>query len=600
MCALVAVRDGGVEQSCGECGWLLWGGIVAGVPDADDEADFAAALDEACWRRDQLAVEHVAFADDRVGPTDRDRLDGLIRGRVRGEAERDAVVREAGEQRAAAGRPVPWVVLGEAVARLVRGELAAVGLVELDVAGVRTVRLDTDDEGLVLVGEADVRAWPHVVAGLPGGAEAGFVLAGGVGTNPASGFDPDTVHHALDELPGWLWAPGVRVVTLRRVAGWRLVDRVARTAVARADGGTDVSLVGSAEDVPAVAARLARRAPSRDAYHLAVVAAGPSGSVESAGVELFPAGTVAGADVRRVLRIHPPPYPVSELLLPVVREDGTPVITHAVPVPAASGVEVTFELAAPGRPRLVDVPPVDVAWSFPAVCGGGHLDLVCVVELGGPAERVAARLARTRRLVETVEQAHPVPGALRIGLVGYADHDPAWRAFDGPEPIVTHLHPLGPAGEASVALATWGSDGGWEDPRVAAVEDALHAVAEADLGWRAHARRVAVVTAWRPPHAAPADTDDSLPRCPAGHEWPQAVAALAKQEVAVLTLLEPLARTDAATGTHATVTWQSITAARAPAEGADLGEAPLRLLHEHGLVLGVGEGYPPLATVSPR
>lgn len=585
VCALVVTRDGAAEQRCGECGWLLWGGLVAGAPSVDDEADFATALDEACWRRDQLAVEHVAFADDRVGPAERDWLDGVVRGRVHDESARDAVAAQAAEQRK--GTPVPWPVLHDVLARLVRGEVAALGLVEFDVRGIRVVRLHVDADGEVLVGEPLVRDWVHLLPGLPADEVGRFILAGGVGTSAVPPFERDIA------LPDWIWEPGTHVVTVRRVTGWRLLDRLAAAISA-----TDVALA----DTKVLVDQLTTKAPARDGYDLAVVAVGPNGAIELSRVEVFAPGTVPGEDARRVIRVYPPPYPAGELLLPLVRGGGwAAVTTQVIAPPAPAGVDVTFALTAPGRPRVAspDASPTERVWAFPAAGATGALDLVCVVELGGPAERVTPRLARARRLVDTVAQAHPLPRGLRVGLVGYADHDPAWRPFDGPEPIVTRVFPLGLASEAGAELAGWTPDGRWEDPRVAAVEDALHAVA--GFEWRPNARRVVVITAWRPPHAS---ARNSLPGCPAGIDWTDAMAELARLDVCVLALLEAFGaaagQPDEVAEGHAAVSWRPVAAVSAPTDGDGLGELSLRLLHEQGLVLGAAEEYPPLAMLAPN
>jgi len=613
VCGLVTVRDGAARTRCGECGWIMWGGLVAGAPSPDDETEFAALLDEASWRRDQLAVEQVAFADDRVGPLERDRLQLLVRGGPRDEPAEQAVLKEAAAERdAAAAAPVPWSALRGAVADLVRGGTAAVVVLELGTTGIGTVGLDVADDGTVRVGDTVVREWGRLVRSLPTGEAAGFVLAGGVGAATVPAFDRDALPALLDELPDRLWAPDTRLVVVRRVAGWRLIDRLARAIGSRGHVVGDVVLARAGEGAAALAWELASTAPARDGYHLVVVSAASGGAVELSAVELFAPGTVPDERARRVLTLHPPPYPTDELLLPLVRDDPrqpttwVPVATHATARPAGA-VDVTFTLSRSGQPRvtapqtrLVDGPSPTAA-SLPVAARTGNLDLACVVELGGPTDRVGVRLTRVRRLVDAVRRAHPLPGGLRIGLVGYADHDPAWRAFDGPEHVVTHVVPLAEPPAVAAELVLWEADGRWEHPGVAAVEDALHAVAAAgpSFGWRSHARRLAVVIAARPPHPAPADARGGLPRCREGIDWTGTGPALSQLGVGVLALVEP-GGTDAA-GTHAATAWPTIAAAGVAvgADGEGWDDASLRLLHDHGLVLGPDESYPALAALAP-
>ncbi|WP_143030484.1 serine/threonine protein kinase [Streptomyces prasinopilosus] len=164
-------------------------------------------------------------------------------------------------------------------------------------------------------------------------------------------------------------------------------------------------------------------------------------------------------------------------------------------------------------------------------------DVLLLLELGGTRAASERRLHFLRSVLRRLDAAalpDPGPGRpgggapetpadLRIGLVGYEDHEvlPV-RAAPGHGSVLSVWGP-GTAGDAAEAVRRFPVRPVRHDYG-APLEDALHAAAHW-RHWRDGARHLLLVLARRPPHPARQQSDLSLP-CPDRHDYEDALRRL--------------------------------------------------------------------------
>jgi hypothetical protein len=122
-----------------------------------------------------------------------------------------------------------------------------------------------------------------------------------------------------------------------------------------------------------------------------------------------------------------------------------------------------------------------------------EVDLAFVVDTtGSMGSFIGAAQKQMIALLRALGDEARTPIDLHVALVEYRDHPPQDHSF------VAQTHPFtGDLGAAQKVINGLRPNGGGDAPE--AVYDGLH-VAGADLAWRAHARRLAVLVGDAPPH----------------------------------------------------------------------------------------------------
>ncbi|POM27175.1 hypothetical protein BTM25_15860 [Actinomadura rubteroloni] len=193
---------------------------------------------------------------------------------------------------------------------------------------------------------------------------------------------------------------------------------------------------------------------------------------------------------------------------------------------------VTAELGGPGRVRFHGLPAEPVAddrtWAdlikaipakLPPPVTAAHL--VCAVEVSGPPERVAERLARAGQTV--AHAAGELRDRLRVSLLAYGPHAFERRAADAPVEIRLWA---GTADEALDELERLTGTTRTGYPRAAALECVLAEVA-ARLGPPEPGARTALLAIGGRPAFPPRVHPSEILPCPVRHDWAAAVDVLA-------------------------------------------------------------------------
>ncbi|WP_250030735.1 hypothetical protein [Paractinoplanes maris] len=382
--------------------------------------------------------------------------------------------------------------------------------------------------------------WREVCPELPGHHEKRlFQLAGGVGDTPVRRAEwRRSCGAALDALAPRAEDPLILVLP---PAGWRLLQTMAAVARDRLHPAAEVPAVGDAEALHRFAVAVRARIPRPEGYDVLLGRYDPAArTVRPHRQRLFAPEVVAAPREAEVTV-----YGAGDaVVLPVLRsgaaldDPAAGVTTVVLKLAPGERAVVTARQAGPGHvelthPATVDDPPAwaDLAGDLDALGDGDRrtpLDVALTVELGEPATArgvVAARLDHARRLVEQLTAAVPEPGRLRLGVVGYTDHQPANGS------VQTTSAPLGAPAAAAGTLAGLRAATAHND-LCAPLEDAL-SVAGA-MTWRPTSRKLLIVLAGRPPH--PGTQRHYLPRCPA-HLDPADAAATLPAGISVLTVL---------------------------------------------------------------
>jgi hypothetical protein len=513
-----------------ECQWSADPNTYVGAaPPPSVTAERRRRLDEACRRYDLRAAVRVAFAG---GELDAALLDRLIHRFVRSGPvdgpDRDAAVQAVRELLRTAGGLELDTAIDPPVERLVRGELDALLLVELDADGMAAAAIRVDDVGTPAVHDAVQQpdGWRLALKGLaPDREERWFQLASGRGFQATA-----------DDMDDWRvllpWPAAVRweLVIVDRVTGWSVPDQAVEHLRGTAPATWVTRPGADRRSLQSVAAAALDRAPLRHAYQLVVADVdAASQKVWFKGHELFPAGMPVRGRVREV-DVVAPPAAADRLLLPVVvqpdpaSDDRRVVAAFSIPLRPGESARIAIELERPGHLRVTGHPSIrmqHLSWAEllgmvperTAGAGPPQVDLVCAIELAGADDLVRARLKLAQDAID--EFGREARGSLRVGLLGYGDHEIDRAGFAVPVSELVTRHPLGPPGAARLVLQGWTSR-----PRrhefATALEEALAQLES--IGWRTGSRRVLLCLGSRPPHPPGPQRDRAFP-CPNGLHW---------------------------------------------------------------------------------
>jgi hypothetical protein len=516
----VCGRVAGPETQCRECGWALRVPLRAGPVTTEMRQEFTARLDDA---RRQLDTRVAARIQADPGPYQR-----YIRGgppnATQWAAAQQAACQDVGDATDDDG-------LCAALARVLDGlQLGAeTAIVEVGAEGVTITKVSLDRFGSPRLDRCAEKAWTAILPMLSTAElERHFQLAGAI-----SQLDRRSIwDHLRRGLPQ---IPGGGPLVICRTAGW-LIPEWAASVAAIGLGASLVRTIGTVDSVPAgtFLATLADGVPLRCAYSLmvAVVDSG-SGEVDTQTRELFGPGAVPGAEADLSLRRLPSDHEDTALAIFAGDGDlGEPLALYSVPLPDAPSFEFQAILEGPGRVRIVQ--PDDAvthprSWAevrarIPhrvdvATVPG---DLVCAVELSGPADGVRTRLRLVRRLLELMATEYPDPAQLRVAVLTCTAHrfEPAREYL----PVVRGKE-LGPALDAAAWLSRQtAADVGY--PLAAPIEDLLHEASLLLAGSRPDGRAPRLLTvAGRRPHPYPQGDERPL-RCPLKYRWRDIVGQL--------------------------------------------------------------------------
>ncbi len=620
---------------CAGCGWWLRGGYVLGEITAELERAFRERLATARRRFDLRAVVRVVEAVGSGDPGVADRLVGLVRGGAPAPGEFDMARAEVLAGPPGSGpvdsglsmAPVSAVV-GLLLTRMVAGEVERAAVIELTSDAVAVTGVGTDELGVPYrLGPPRTWNWSDLLPVLPSDQDSQWLrLAGGIGVH-GGGRVKQVITVGQD---GWSAAlrpvrdalsmidASCAVVLVRQVAGWPMVDDGVRALtghLVRPGGAADHEAVTAVTDT---LDELLRLAPLRHGYGLALAEVDRvTRRVRLVTHPLFGADTMVppGPGTARAaeVTVTAPPTRSDDLTLAVVApvEDDPrqwrPVALARCTTPPGSAVHVRVALDGPGRVRFLDPQDLRIGGlSWPRVVdrvpdefGADHADVVFVLELSGADDAVTARLRLVMDLLDLVEAEHPEPAAVRVGLVGYDDHDLLdWRRSQLP---VLRTAPAAAMADAAVVLRGWRPSTPRHD-YAAPVEDALHALNElAGVSWwRDGATHYLVTIGARPPHP-PRQRDDLTAPCPARRDWraemDQLIAQVGVRRVAVRgTPAIAMARARGSAAQRADAAWRQL--------GADalfaMDDVSTReLASALGLPAGYGEQVLPVPLAGP-
>jgi hypothetical protein len=369
------------------------------------------------------------------------------------------------------------------------------------------------------------------------------------------------------------WPARTDVVLVRRLYQWPVLNAAIASATALLRPVASVVVAAGAGDLAEVVEDLAAQAPLRYAYDLVIAEVGKDdgrrggrdAAVAVTSRELFAAGSAAlpGRETVTVPLAAPPSYAADTLALPIVVrhgpvvdlrdpdavKEGRPLIEMVAMAGDTTGpVDLQVTLLRPGQVEVADAdwqrsPARAPAW--PALVGtvperlpsadpwGNGLDLVLLVELGGQAETVAARVDLARGVVDAFLGA---PDTVRIAVLGYRDHFARHNVDAIDDPRQEHAALVVGRGLRTPAAArkVLAPSGRWQPVRIqdyhaAPLEDALQLIAgmDDDWGWAYGARHVLLVIGGRPPHPPRTGPEggEMLP-CPHRRSWEESLGRL--------------------------------------------------------------------------
>lgn len=546
---------------CGRCGTILRGGYVVGLPTREDESEYAALLAAEQRHHDLRAAVLAAVVRRDSDHVLLETMARFCRGGSIGASAEQEIERLIAE--VSRTQEESTVGIGFALARLVAGETAAIQFMEIGPDGIAVEQLAGQPNGVPQRVPGTVTPWHDLVHELPGEAALRrFRLAGGIGTgwsgNPEALADAvrdaaaraattllRDASAAIGEDAGSWGAPTARLdyVLVLRSPEWPLLKGAARRVRGILQPVAEIVDLG-ADPLHRVVDAIARRAPLRHEYALALAARGPRGTVQLDPYPLFRAGTViqrhdvphAGLPVRAI-------FPgARQLVLPVLARLGAEQadwqeVGRAI-VDARNGatVNVRVRLEGPGAVKFLAPAALRDDGSLPRwpdllgelprrIPDGMAADVVVLVECGSDAGQARARLDLLDRVLGAVGH-----GDLRVAVVGYRDH------LVEMSPVVSgsFLDTVERARAMSARLRAWEPDrwdpGRTGDDHAAPLEDALDWVATRNMGWRPRARHLLVAIARRPPH--PTDREDGPPtmalKCKV--DWEETLVTLRKEQ----------------------------------------------------------------------
>jgi hypothetical protein len=631
-------RSSGEDSAlCGQCGWELLGGYVLGPATPAAERELAGRLLARQRQHDLRAAARAAGADDALLR----RLADLARGGCPEPGQLERAVAEArAETPAASSRGMLFALtrlIGRETDAIVFVEIgvdsvAAETLVADDVG--RTFRLRGDRLTWTAIlprlpEDADLRLLQMAGGVGPGGpgpavleAAAGDAIRPALARLTAAAAAAAAVNRgggsSFDSSPHEI-SPRLDSVLVLRTKHWPVLDAAAATARMAIRPVTEVIAGPDAGPLGALVDRAARQAPLRYGYDLILVEVDQdSGVVRPDPYPLFPPGASRQPEGRPVsVTIEPTHDPgrtrylAHRLSLPIVARRGNfhdiknpkvfkdpgvlgrdwplvrmtaidhrggPAPLHIrlrapgqVAVQAGSDV-LADDTAGPGWPQLLTDLPDRLVREKPAA-----LDLVLMVELGGTAEAVGARVRLARDMVDTLGTAE----AVRVAVVGYRDHFGKHRVDAGADReherlvVGCGLSPLDRARSVFRRAERWEAVP-VGDYRAAPVEDALQLVAGSAWRWTYQARHVLLTIGQRPPHPARAGRfgDPMLP-CPHRFSWQHSLRVLRGNHVECIAVLDQRAEPG-----YAEQSWRDLsTQGQFTLKEAD----PARLMHLVGL-----------------
>ncbi|MGW3988452.1 hypothetical protein [Streptomyces sp. NPDC004830] len=379
--------------------------------------------------------------------------------------------------------------LGWALTGLASGAFPALDLLEIGCEWLRLTRLTCPPTGSgprsVRLAERPWSELPAAAALLPGRRAERLLLLAGAGhdTAPERG---STVHTALHEalctavddvLPDAYRDKAAPLVLALRATGWSPLQRVAEDLHGRLGALLCLRLPAHWPTGPEdLAAELPLPVP---VWLAAAHVDGASGTVGLVRRTLFPAGsragdgTAAGQIVQVPVSAPAPGAGVGESVAAVVRAGidepaaaWRPLRMDRLTLPPGSRTTLRYSLHAGHRVGLLgetDHAPETTAWAVLAGSTARQLprpcpvDLLIAVEIAGPQADggtvVAERLQEAATVVTAVQDAIGDEAALRVGLIGYRDHDPLHRP--GHQDPVVHRIGMCTAADAARVLTSW-------------------------------------------------------------------------------------------------------------------------------------------------
>ncbi|GAA0930198.1 hypothetical protein [Streptomyces thermoalcalitolerans] len=436
-------------------------------------------------------------------------------------AWRDVLAQEhAGRSRAGLG----WVLT-----RLASGVFPALDVLEIGCERLRLSRLvyapGATGPETVRIAESSWTELPPASRELPRKRPQRLFLLAGGGDETTAGVGA-ALRASLGAFVRAAYRDGTEPLVLAvRAAGWQPLERAAEEV--RTESGALLCLRLPAH-WPMTPDDLVAELPLRTTVWLAAAHVdGGSGTVDLVRRPLFPAGSrvddrVATGPVVRVPVAAPPPGATTG-------ESAAAVVTgldeqasrwrslriDRLELPPGSRTTLCYSLHQGHRVELrYDGRHEPESTSWAALASGTPrrlsrpcpVDLVVAVEIAGPQAdgggAVEERLQEATAVVTAVHDAVGGDDTLRVGLIGYRDHDPLHRPRDH-APVVHRVGPC-PAPDAARALRAWRPHPLRHD-FATGLEHVPRELSEWRHLWRAGSHRVLLVVGSRPPypHARP-------------------------------------------------------------------------------------------------
>ncbi|MEU3347265.1 hypothetical protein ABZ723_20205 [Streptomyces sp. NPDC006700] len=315
--------------------------------------------------------------------------------------------------------------------------------------------------------------------------------------------------------------PADPLVLAVRAAGWRPLERAAEAV--RAESGALLCLRMPAH-WPPTPEDLTGELPLRTTVWLAAAHVdGASGTVGLVRRPLFPAGsradgrTAAGPVVRIPVTAPPPGATTGESVAAVVAAGRDEPASRwrslridRLVLPPGSRTTLSYALHGRSRVELrYDGHHEPETSPWPALASGTPrqlsrpcpVDLMVAVEVSGPQSdggtAVEERLQEAAAVVTAVQDAVGGDDTLRVGLIGYRDHDPLHRPRDH-DPVV-HRVGMSAAPDAARVLESWRPCPLRHD-FATGLEHVPGELPGWRHQWRADSHRVLLVVGSRPPH----------------------------------------------------------------------------------------------------
>ncbi|MFK4148835.1 hypothetical protein [Streptomyces sp. NPDC004065] len=443
--------------------------------------------------------------------------------------------------------------LGWVLTRLASGAFPAVDVLEIGCERLRLSRLACAPDGTgprtVRLAESSWTELAPAAAALPRERSGRLLLLAGAGhdTTAGSGTGNGTSNsaaHAAANGTGTGTAPHaalhtalcaglgaflrtayrdetVPLVLAVRAAGWRPLERAAEAV--RAGAGALLCLRLPAH-WPMAPDDLTAELPLHTTVWLAAAQVdGGSGTVGLVRRPLFPAGTRAGGRAAAGPVVHvpvgapPPGATTGESVAAVVcagpEEPAArwrPLRLDRLALPPGSRTTLRYSLHTGHRVELrCEGHHETESAAWPALAAGTArrlarprpVDLLVAVEIAGPrgdgGTAVEERMQEAVDVVAAVREAVGDEDVLRVGLIGYRDHDPLHRPHDH-DPVV-HRVGLCPAGDAARVLASWRPHPLRHDFATGLEHVPVELSAWRPL-WRADSHRVLLTVGSRPPY----------------------------------------------------------------------------------------------------